>query len=119
MDNNIAITIDPKQNRIRFYRAFLKELGKPQYVELMIDPEKKILAVKKGEATLYYTAKLNSHVKKEHCYELHCQNLIKELFKLLKWTDTNYSYKVIGTMDEVSQTAFFNLTTATKIDNEE
>ena len=117
--DNIVITIDPKQSRIRFYRTFLKELGKPQYVELMISPEKKILAVKKTDPHHYFTAKLNSHVKKEHCYELYCQNLIQELFKLLKWTDTSCSYKVIGTMDEATQTAYFNLTTATKITTEE
>lgn len=119
MDNNIAITIDTKQNRIRFYRTFLKELGKPQYVELMIYPEKKILAVKKNDNKKNYTAKLNSHISKKHCYELHSQNLIKELVKLLGWTDLGYSYKVIGTMDETSQTAFFNLSTATKIDSED
>lgn len=119
MDNNIAITIDAKHSRIRFYRTFLKEIGKPEYVELMIDPKEKILAVKKNNNTLKYTAKLNSHVKKKHCYELYSQNLIKELFKLLGWTDTNCSYKVIGTIDEATQTAFFNLTTATKIEGEE
>ena len=85
----------------------------------MIHPEKKILAVKKSDNELYYTAKLNSHIKKEHCYELHSQNLINELFTLLNWTDKSCSYKVIGTMNEITQTAFFNLTTATKIDIEE
>ena len=43
---NIIITIDPKQNRIRFYRTFLKELGNPKYVQLMVNSKDKILAIK-------------------------------------------------------------------------
>ena len=116
---NIIITIDPKQNRIRFYRTFLKELGNPKYVQLMVNSKDKILAIKSSDTLDSFSVKLNSHIEKEHCYELHSLNLITELFKLMQWDEKNISYKIIGEMDEKTKTAFFKLSNATKIENED
>ena len=116
---NIIITIDPKQNRIRFYRTFLKELGNPKYVQLMVNSKDKILAIKPSETLDSFSVKLNSHIEKEHCYELHSLNLITELFNLMNWTEKNYTYKIVGRMDKATTTGFFPLTQATKIEFEE
>ena len=116
---NIVITIDPKQNRIRFYRTFLKELGNPKYVQLMVNSQDKIIAIKASEALDAFSVKLNSHIEKEHCYELHSLNLITELFNLMNWNDKNFTYKIVGKMDKKTNTGIFPLTQATKIESEE
>ena len=37
----------------------------------------------------------------------------------MHWDEKNISYKIIGEMDEKTKTAFFKLSNATKIENED
>ena len=118
MENTI-ITLDPKKHRIRFYRTLLKQLDNPKYIDLLVDSTSKILAVCEGDENSKSSIKINGNIDKNYCYEVQSQYFIKELFSLMKWEDTNSSYRLVGILNANEKTAFFPLANAVKIDNED
>lgn len=119
---NTVITIDPKKNRIRFYRTLLKQLENPRYIQLLVDPNRKIIAVTECEKSSISAIKINGDIDKENCYEIHSQEFIYKLFELMKITDRQASYRLTGLLNEKDNVALFPLSNATKIkveDNED
>lgn len=46
IQNRPAIFIDLKKNRIRIYKHTLQMLGKPDYIQLLVNPADRIIAVR-------------------------------------------------------------------------
>ena len=47
--NQPVLTVDLKKKRIRLYKHVLRLLDDPEYVQFLINPEKKIFIVRKTE----------------------------------------------------------------------
>ncbi len=113
------IVIDPRKNRIRFYKSLLQALGSPKYIHLMVNPETKTIAVQSIPKEERGCIVINSHLWKENSYEIYSQFLTHQLFQTLGWIDTTVSYRLKGKVLPSDSAAVFLSTDAEIIEIEE
>ncbi len=101
------IVIDPRKNRIRFYKSLLQDLGSPKYIHFMVNPETKTLAIQSIPKEERGCIVINSHLWKENSYEIYSQFLTQQLFQTLGWTDTTVSYRFKGRVLPSANAAIF------------
>ena len=83
------ISIDMKQTRIRIHKSTLHALGDPNYISLIINPEKQTIGIKPGTADDKTAHRIKPEVMKpgKDC-ELHSRSLIEGLTTLRPdWKD--------------------------------
>lgn len=87
---NIApsIVVDYRKNRIRIHKAALHELGNPQFVQLLVNPAERSLAVQNCQASdptahripaSIYTGKV--------CCEIYSRSLMQQLLFCSDWSN--------------------------------
>ena len=111
-----SITIDTKRNRIRFYKTLLKSLGNPQYIQIMVNELEKIFLVlptQTGKGNI----KINSHLSKDNCYEIHSKPFIEKLCNMMNWVDS-CSYRIESNLENAPNKVAFHLKNAVKLNLE-
>ena len=104
-----------KKQRIRIHKQTLHGLNDPQYIQLLVNPEKQILALKRSRK-----GDIQSHqVKyiKDHCCELYSKELLYQLSVVNPLMKSNRSYRIIGLLNEKLGLALFNLNEIEDIEN--
>ena len=77
IQQTLLLSLDLKYKRIRFHKAALKLLGKPEYIYFLINPETGKIILRPAAYTdrlairIYYT---------ENCVEIKSKSLIEELW---------------------------------------
>ncbi len=115
-----AITIDPKKNRIRVYKTTLNALGTPPYVQLLVNPTQKLVALlaveKSNGANQTHKIDWNDSTL-ENSFEIYSKPLIKNIFKILDGLDDTFSYRITGKIIPDKKIAIFALNTTTRIES--
>ena len=103
-------TISVTKNGITFSQAAIQKLGKPEFVEFLIDDENKVIAVVKKEkegANCFHFYMPNKKVLSVRISNKELKNQIREM---MSWDFTNdEGYKVEGEYDKENQALFFDL----------
>ena len=55
------ICIDFKKNRIRIHRNTLRQIGNPEYIQLLVNPDQKMIGIKASVLTCSFLALLLPH----------------------------------------------------------
>lgn len=111
--SNITLSVDIKKCRIRLHKAMLNELGNPKYIQILVNQEKMILAIRAvdGKATGDYTHQINYHLTNtDQSIELYSELLITKIYRLAKLADNRSSFRIEGKISEREKVAFFSLT---------
>ena len=118
--NDIPITpvlvIDPKKHRIRLHRKTLYALNQPQFVQLLINPEKNTLVVKPCGKFDRCANKL--HWEDAQCCELYSTSFIIQMCQLFGYSH-DQPYKINGEVIRQEQATIFPLDKAIPMTIEE
>lgn len=113
-----TIFIDMKKSRIRIHRRTLQMLGNPTYIQLLVNPESRIIAVK---CTTGYDH-LSHHIPEDEllrhkCCELYSRNFLKALRATCSgWTDKE-AYLIYGTLIESCRLVQFSMEDSILVNN--
>lgn len=111
------MTIDLRRNRFRIYSETLQLLGKPAYIQFLINPEELFIAILGTDKPLSGgTANKIPLYNKHGSTEFYSSALMNGIFKIFGVLDFQYSYRLTGEVDTVNRVAYFSLRTITKIE---
>ncbi len=120
--NEIAVVLDYKKNRIRIYKSTLRAIGDPQYIQILVNPEKRILGVHAANRDDRYSmAILLSQDWKdpENTYEVYSQYFLLKLAQLAGNINLKTNYRIVGTTLPAHGVALFPLDELIALENEE
>lgn len=118
-DNKItaAISVDIKKSRIRVYKTTLAQLGLPKYIQLLVNPTERKIAIrglnkrcKESHAVSF------SHMRTDYSYELYSKELITNLMRVFPDIEPNGTYKLTGEVFTENKVAMFSLDTLVKLE---
>ena len=116
-DNSAIMTIDLKRNRFRIHKSTLNKMGKPQYIQFLVNPEEMFIAVLGSDRPLDGgTANRVKWVQTPRHYsiEFYSNTLLCALVNMIGTLDFRYSYRMTGEVDVANRVAYFSLKTLKK-----
>ena len=118
-DNKItaAISVDIKKSRIRVYKTTLAQLGLPKYIQLLVNPSEKIIAIRGLDKRCKESHAVSfSHMRTDYSYELYSKELITNLMRVFPDIEPNGTYKLTGEVFTENKVAMFSLDTLVKLE---
>ncbi len=116
-----AITLDLKKNRIRIYKAALNSLGNPSFIQLLIEPHRKLIAIRAVDQVFNgdqsHKVTLNK-LAPDNSYELYSRSLIMNIGNVLGGLDKSYAYRITGSLLPNQKILVFPLKSITRIENQ-
>lgn len=104
------VSIDLKRNCIRIHRLTLHLLGDPEYIQLLINPETRKIALRPTVKQDYLAHHVRpSLLKTKNCYELYSTDLMNTLRKFDCGWKCNCAYRIYGIMDHQQSIALFSM----------
>lgn len=115
----VAISIDQRKNRIRIYKSLLQLLGFPKYIQLLVNPNNKYVAIKVVEKRM--PGDQSERIKPlelmaNDCCELYSKSFIKKLCEVYGTLDPCYTYRLTGKIVRTHNMAVFSLKTLTPVE---
>lgn len=116
-----VLTIDPKKQRLRIYIEALHAIGDPNYIQLLVNPKSRTIAVRGCKEKDEYAQRIYWKTLKDkgQCCELYSKDLIDGLKPVLPYYPKPCSYRIFGTIKGSLRSALFELERAVPIDDEE
>ena len=117
----ITIAIDLKKSRIRIHKSLLHMMGDPKYIQLLVNPNNKYVAIralKQNEPHENSERIRPIDMMAENSIEFYSKYFIQKLCELVDELDTDYSYRLMGTIVPTHNMAVFSLDTLTPIEKE-
>jgi len=89
--------IDMKRNRIRIHKITLHMLGDPDFVQLLVNPQTRMVAIKCSVPSDYLSQKINwKQISGKQCCELYSKYLMESLHDVCFNWDRERAYKIAG-----------------------
>lgn len=108
-----SLCIDLKKNRIRIHRHTLQLLGNPDYIQLLVNPDSRKIAIKNSTAKDHLAHKICLNTS--DCIELYSSYLIENLKTVTTDFEPNCSYRLYGNVNPQAGIAFFSMIAPTLI----
>lgn len=105
--NQPAITLDLKKQRIRIHSNTLHLLENPAYIDLLINPDLKILAVRPSKDSYPFSHKITYNTQQDH--ELYSKVLLSQLRVLHPELEVRNSYRLYGKFIPEKQIILFEM----------
>lgn len=112
-----TLCIDLKKRRIRIHKNTLCLLGKPDYIQILINPEVKMIAIR--PTTRHDRLALNvrfDHFPSENNYELYSTGLISNLLSVNCDWKLDGCYRIYGAMHTTMAIALFPMNEAIPVE---
>lgn len=124
MENESRLTatmsIDTKRSRIRIHKAMLHQLGDPQYIQLLVDPNGMAVAVRCVDTPLFGDA-VHAVSRKRLCsdfsYEIYSRFFVRKLSSLTSAMGEGHLYHMRGKIMPSQKMALFDLKSLTRIES--
>jgi len=118
-NSQVVISIDQRKNRIRIYKSMLQLLGFPKYIQLLVNPNNKYVAIKAIENPT--PEDQAERIKPQEfmvndSYELYSKSFIKKLCEVYGKLDPKYTYRLTGSIVSSHNMAVFSLKTLAAIE---
>jgi len=102
------ICIDLKKNRIRVHKVTLHLLGDPDFIQLLVNPNSGILALKGTVPEDHLGLRIYKELLMDgNCYEIHSKELMNTLQKVRSDWQNDHTYRIFGECNEQSGIALF------------
>ena len=115
-----------KKNRIRIHKHTLHMLGDPEYIQLLVNPDTHMIAVRKSVRQDYlahhvracYSDIRNSYeLYSRYCYELYSTELLQALRHTGIYLEDNRSYRIYGALNPKECLASFSMNECVLVDD--
>lgn len=91
------LSIDLKKHRIRIHKQTLHILGDPEYIQLLVNPDTRLIAIRRSIRTDYLAHRVRHNCTSDRlCFELCSRDLIRTLQKVDTSLENNKSYRIYG-----------------------
>ncbi len=104
------LSIDTKRNCIRIHKCTLHLLGDPEYIQLLVNPDAKLIAVMRSTRAdnLAHKVKYNRSID-HNCFELYSTPLLQTLQRVTKDWASNAGYRIYGEFNQKNNIAHFSM----------
>lgn len=105
-----VLCIDLKKNRIRIHKLTLHMLGDPEYIQLLVNPQDSMIAIRKSVRKDYLAHRVRySKADSRYCYELYSTELLQALQHTGIHLEDNHSYRIYGALNPKECLASFSM----------
>lgn len=119
VSDKAVVCIDFKKNRIRIYKETLHALDDPAFVQLLINPQRGILCVRRSISEEEFSQRIKwENLGKQDCCEIYSRSLMSELLTLEENWSGSKSYRIFGTFNLREELVWFDLNDAVLSDEE-
>ncbi len=115
--HDVIMTVDIKKNRIRIHKATVHAIGDPSAIQLLVDPQKLIFAIRAANADTpsQHTHKLYpNRIGADSSFEIYSRAFVTEFCSLVDDLDKSCSYRMAGKLVKRQKAAVFSLETLQK-----
>ena len=109
-----AITLDLKKQRIRIHNNTLHLLDDPAYIDLLVNPDQKILAVRASKSSFPFSHRIIYNTQQDH--ELYSKVLLRQLRILHPDLESHNSYRLYGRYIQDKQLVLFEMDNMFRLD---
>lgn len=112
-DNSAIMTIDLSRGRFRVHKSTLNKMGRPQYIQFLVNPEEMLIAILGSDRPLSGGTANNVQQFQltKHSVEFYSSTLMSALVDMIGILDFRYSYRVSGEVDVANRVAYFSMKT--------
>lgn len=108
--SNPVICIDLKKNRIRIHKITLRQMGNPEYIQLLVNPAAQSMIIRGCTASDKFCQKVRmQHLNSDYCYELYSTELLNSMKSVASGWEDKQSYRIYGSYNRVLDAALFIL----------
>lgn len=114
----VVISVDMKKRRIRVHKRMLHLLGDPKYIQLLVNPANKSVAIRGVKSSIPgdQAEKIKPQsMLADNSYELYSKTFIEKLCAVVGGLEFN-TYRLSGTIVAAYNMAVFSLNTLTKVE---
>lgn len=114
-----SLVFDLKKNRIRIHKKTLRMLGYPEFIQFLVNPETKMVAIRASDSSDKTAEKVKwQTIGDNQCCEFYSKCLIMRLkYYCYNWEEDN-TYLIHGSMNRAEGLALFHLEDSMLIENE-
>lgn len=92
------LVFNAKRNLIRIHRQTLHMLNDPAYIQILVNPQDKIIALRPGNPNITKSERVNwNRINRNHSFEMYSASLSFQLLHLLPEPDNICSIRLKGT----------------------
>ena len=114
----VTIAVDLKKYRIRIHRNTLALLGTPKYIQLLVGPSAKMMAIQGVDTRTRFTHRVNlSALRPDNSYEIYSSLFVSQLLALVTELDAKCTYRLTGEIITEENAAVFPLNTLQEVDS--
>ena len=114
-DNALAISLDMKKYRIRVHKAALHQIGDPEYIQFLVEPNARIVGITPATEKSPCAIKIaRRRMESDESIELYSQPLLTRLYALAE-LDADEAYRISGRFLTAQNILAFYLHTSRKI----
>ena len=114
----VTIAVDLKEYRIRIHRNTLALLGTPKYIQLLVSPSAKMMAIQGVDTRTRFTHRVNlSALRPDNSYEIYSSLFVSQLRALVTELDAKCTYRLTGEIITEENAAVFPLNTLQEVDS--
>ena len=96
---DLPLVIDTKKRRLRIYKQTLALLDNPEYIQLLVNPEKKMILLCPATSRQASCERIMwKQLNENQCCEIYSTSFVEKLMLLSNVWDKNMSYKLTGTL---------------------
>lgn len=116
----VTIAVDLKKYRIRIHRNTLALLGTPKYIQLLVSPSSKMMAIQGVDTRTRFTHRVNlSALRPDNSYEIYSSLFVSQLLALVTDLDAKCTYRLTGEIIAGENAAVFPLSTFQEVESME
>ena len=114
----VTIAVDLKKYRIRIHRNTLALLGTPKYIQLLVSPSAKMMAIQGVDTRTRFTHRVNlSALRPDNSYEIYSSLFVSQLLALVTELVAKRTYRLTGEIITEENAAVFPLNTLQEVDS--
>ena len=113
-----TIAVDCKKFRVRIHKVNLHTLGDPKFIQLLVNPKDRTVAIRKIEKALScdQAHKIDPNLSPNASYEIYSRAFVKKLCELGEGVDANSTYLLTGRVIKEHDIAVFPMSTLKKVE---
>ena len=118
-NQGICMSIDLKQNRIRIFKSLFRFLGEPQYIQLLVNPQKREVAIRTVDRPLASDMlhRVNpSLFTTDKSYEISSRAFVNQLRAIMGNLQGGYTYRMEGRKVPSQNMILFSMNTLHRIE---
>lgn len=115
-----TLVFDARHRLIRIHKQTLHMLNNPEYIQILVNPNDKIVALRPANPNITKAERINwNRINDNHCCEMYSKSLINQLINLLPESNNICSIKLKGTHYQKENLIAFNMMDAQTITEDE